>query len=106
MIWGEDKPKRKLPTKAEWQVVKSIAGNKCVICGITEKKIGVLDKAHIKANSRSGSQYFPLCPNCHRRFDKGLLTLAELKKLKIPDKTTYKRLMPKRQKKTGNDFWF
>ncbi len=56
---------------------------KCLICGGTEKSVGVLLKAHIRAHSKGGTQYFPLCRSCYSKFDKQKAALAELKKLGI-----------------------
>ena len=61
-----DEPKNnKSISKTEWEVIKAIHKNKCVICGKTEKQVGILEKAHIKAKSRGGSQYLPMCATHH-----------------------------------------
>lgn len=39
-----------------------------------KKTVGGLEKAHIKAASKGGSQVVPMCPTCHKKFDKGLAT--------------------------------
>ena len=38
-------------SKAEWAAIKASHKNKCVICGKTEKQIGILEQVHIKARS-------------------------------------------------------
>ena len=91
--------------KIEWQMIKQQYGNKCALCKRTEKQVGILEKAHMKAKSKSGSQYFPMCLTCHTKFDKGLLNLTEMKKLGIPDKKTYERLKPKKRM-SEDDYWF
>ena len=91
--------------KIEWEMRKKQYGNKCALCRRTEKQVGILEKAHMKAGSRGGSQLFPMCPTCHKKFDAGLLNLTELKKLGIPDRKTYERLRPKRRKKQ-DAYWF
>ncbi len=44
-----------------------------------------------------------MCPTCHRKYDKGLLTDRELKKLGI-DKKLYQRMISKKTKKKEKDF--
>lgn len=88
--------------KTEWEALKKRHGNKCLICRQTEKKVGQLEKAHFKAHSRGGTQFVPLCPSCHKKFDKGLCNQTELKKLGL-DKEQYKKVIPK--KKKNNDDW-
>jgi len=50
-IWGEkeEKKRRQYISKSEWEVKKKLFGNKCVICGKSEKSVGVLEKAHLKS---------------------------------------------------------
>lgn len=105
MIFFEEKKKRTTLSKTEWEAIKKRSGNKCLMCGRTEKSAGVLDKAHIKAHSKGGTQYFPLCPTCHRKFDSGKATASDLKKLGIT-KGDYARLRPKRPKKKDSGFFF
>ena len=42
-----------------------------------------MEKAHIKAHSKGGTQYFPLGPTCHHKLDIGKETATELNKLGI-----------------------
>jgi len=98
MVFGEEKKKRTTLSKTEWEAIKKRSGNKCLMCGRTEKSVGVLVKAHVKARSRGGTQYFPLCRNCHGKFDDGKATATELKRLGI-SKEIYARLKPKKPKK-------
>ncbi|VUT28150.1 MAG: hypothetical protein SYNGOMJ08_00712 [Candidatus Syntrophoarchaeum sp. GoM_oil] len=90
------KPKSKSNTisKTEWETIKSVHGKKCVLCGKSEKAVGKLEKAHIKAASKGGSQVLPMCPTCHTKFDTGKLTDAKLKKLGLT-RTNYNRIRPK-----------
>jgi predicted restriction endonuclease len=91
-----DKPKR---TRAyvNKKEVKKFFGNKCKLCGKTEKEVGTLQMAHYKAHSRGGKLVFPLCPTCHTRYDKGLLTKTELNKLNLK-REEYKKYQPKKRK--------
>ena len=77
--------------------VKKLHRNRCKICGKSEKQVGELQMAHVKAHSRGGDELIPLCPTCHRRYDKGLLTNKELKKIGISRKD-YEKYRPKKQK--------
>jgi rubredoxin len=90
------KPKRKVPGKLEWEAIKKRCGNRCLMCGVSEKAAGGLDKAHLKSHSTGGSQFIPLCPTCHRKYDKGLCTTTELKAIGI-DPEKYGRFKPKRK---------
>ncbi len=102
--FGAEKKKRTPISKSEWEARKKQSGNKCIICGESEKKVGGLRKAHIKAHSKGGTQYFPLCSNCHTKYDKGLLLVKELKKLGLT-KEKYARLKPKKLKKSNSRFF-
>ena len=62
-------------TKKEWEVIKASHNNRCVICGKSEKEVGVLIKAHIRAASKDGSQVLPMCPTCHKKYDDNKLTV-------------------------------
>ena len=57
-----------------------------MLCGRSEKSIGVLEKAHIKAHYRGGIQVVPMCPTCHRKYDAGKMSASELKKIGINPK--------------------
>lgn len=89
-------------SKTEWEAVKAIYKNRCVICGKTEKQVGILEKAHIKARSRGGSQVIPMCPTHHKMYDQDKLSATDLKKIGLTPKSTA-RLRPK--KKTSQDDW-
>ena len=89
--------------KAEWEVIKAAHKNRCVICGQTERQVGELQKAHIKARSRGGGQVLPMCPTHHRMYDKDLLTAMQLKKIGLTPKTS-KKLSPTK-KKRRSDGW-
>ena len=105
LIFGwEEQKKRTSIGKTEWEAIKKRSGNKCLMCGRTEKSAGVLEKAHIKAHSKGGTQYFPLCPTCHRKLDTGKATATELKRLGI-SKEVYTRLRPKKAKKETGLFF-
>jgi predicted restriction endonuclease len=93
-------------SKAEWAAIKAIHKNKCVICGKTEKQVGILEQVHIKARSRGGTQVVPMCPTHHKMYDQNKLSATQLKKLgQTP--TTAKRLTPpKRRRQTYTDSWW
>ena len=98
LLWGDEKPKRKRLGKTEWEAVKKLFGNKCRICGDSEKRVGVLKRAHIKAHSKGGSQVIPMCSNCHEKYDRGKLTATQLKKIGLTPEI-YKKLIPSKKKK-------
>ena len=90
MVSEKGKRKRVYVSKED---LKKLYGDNCRICGKSEKQAGRLDKAHYKAHSRGGNLVFLLCPNCHVRYDKGLLTSAELKKIGLTKKE-YEKYRP------------
>jgi hypothetical protein len=91
-------------SKTEWEALKAMHHNKCVICGKTEKVVGKLQRAHLKAKSKGGTQVVPMCANDHSKYDNNLLTKTQLKKLGITDQKTYASMKPKKSmpKKSGN----
>jgi predicted restriction endonuclease len=103
MFWDE-KPKRKSgPTKTEWDAQKKMHRNSCVICHKTEKVVGKLEKAHIKARSRGGTQVVPMCRNHHYKYDHGMLSATELKRIGLT-KDQVSKLKPKTPRRTRG--WF
>jgi predicted restriction endonuclease len=106
MISWEEPKKRKTIGKSEWEVIKASHKNRCVICGKTEKQVGVLEKAHIRASSKGGSQVLPMCPTHHKMYDNDKLTTTQLKKIGLTKKTSA-RLSPRKKKKrdTGIFSW-
>lgn len=103
-LLGDEKKKRPYISKLGWEAIKKRYKNKCILCGKTEKQVGKLQKAHLKVHSKGGSQVVPKCPNCHTKYDAGLATDTELKKLGI-DKKVYHRMMPKKTKKKEKDLF-
>jgi len=95
---------RKTVAKSEWGVIKASHGNKCVICGKTEKQVGILEKAHIRASSKGGSQVLPMCPNHHSMYDHNLLSAVQLKKIGLTKKSS-RRLTPRKKKKVSDSWW-
>ena len=91
--------------KTEWAAVKAIHKNKCIICGKTERSVGILEKVHIKARSRGGTQIVPMCPTHHRMYDLNKLSAAQLKKIG-QTRTTAKRLTPPKKRRTTDDSWW
>jgi hypothetical protein len=96
-----------MATKLEWEATLKRHGNKCVVCKITTKKVGKLEKAHLKARSKGGSQILPMCPNCHQRFDMLLLSPSECKRIGI-DYADYvkKKYAPAKSKPKRDDSWW
>ncbi len=90
-------PKKKKRDYINAKDVKKLHGNKCKICGKSEKDVP-LEIAHYKAHSKGGHLVFPLCPNCHTKYDKGILTTKQLKKIGLTRKE-YERYRPKRARK-------
>ncbi len=83
--------------KQEWEVIKKSHGSRCVICRRAEKEVGELQKAHIKAASRGGSQVLPMCPTHHKMFDTDKLSVKQLKKIGLTKKAST-RLSPKKKR--------
>jgi len=100
LFYGSEK-KRATIGKTEWEALKKRHGNKCLLCGISEKKLGGFPRAHLKAHSRGGTQIVPICPNCHTRYDNGLCNQTELKKLGL-NKDQYKKVLPKKKNHTND----
>jgi len=94
MIFWEEPKKRTRIGKTEWEAIKARHRNRCCVCSKTEKSAGVFEKAHIKVHSKGGTQYFSLCTTCHPKYDKGLMTVTELRKLGLT-KQAYAHLKPK-----------
>jgi len=86
-------------TKAEWE---RKAKKGCIICGCHEIKI--LEKAHLRAASRGGTQIEAMCPTHHTKYDKGLCSDTELKKIGIT-RTAYGKLIPKKKKKGTTEYY-
>lgn len=81
-------------SKVEWESLKQRYGNKCILCGYPDKNGNTLEKAHLKAKSKGGTQYVPMCPNCHSIYDKGGATKDDLDKLGI-SREQYRKMIPK-----------
>lgn len=101
-IYGSSEKRRTPISKGEWEAIKQQAGNKCLMCGRTEKTVGILEKAHIKAHRAGGTQYFPLCKVCHYKFDHDKATPVQLKRIGITQET-YARLKPRQVKKKRDE---
>ena len=100
MVFSEEQKKRRSIGKAEWEVIKASHKNRCVICSKTEKQVGVLEKAHIRASSKGVSQVLPMCPTHHKMYDSDKLTATQLKKIGLTKKTST-RLSPRKKKQTA-----
>ncbi len=88
--------RRKRPhiSKAEWEVIKSTARYRCVICAKHEREVGQLQKSHIKAHGRGGNNVVPMCANCHGKYHREELTEAQLRKIGLTPQQ-HRRLVPK-----------
>jgi len=101
LLFGKGKRERLRVNK---ELVKKLYKYRCALCGKPEKEVGELQMAHYKAHSRGGttSPYIPLCPTCHRRYDKGVLKKTELKKLNLTPQE-YEKMIPKKKKAKKRD---
>ena len=88
--------------KTERETIQANRNNKCVICGKTEKKVGTLEKVHIKEHSRVRFLMLPMCANHHKMYNKDQLSNKELKKIDLILKTSEKSKSPK---KTNTITW-
>ena len=95
---SNDKKKKSRPYVNRKDVLK-LHGSLCKICGKSNKDVPLM-MAHYKAHSKGGNLVFPLCPNCHTNYDRGLLTSAELKKIGL-NKEEYARYRPKKPNKAS-----
>jgi flavoprotein len=80
-------------TKDEWE---RKAKKGCIICGHKCGTKAILQKAHLRASSKGGTQIEAMCPTHHSKYDKGLCSDTELKKIGIT-RATYKRWVPKKK---------
>jgi hypothetical protein len=88
-------------SKDEWEAILIRGKHRCAFCGKTEKQVGELQKAHLKSRGKGGSQVIPLCPNCHKKYDTGKATNAQLKKIGV-DPSKYKRMKPPKGRGEGS----
>ena len=103
MTYLDEPNKNKRISKTEWEVIKASHGNKCVICGKTEKQVGILQRTHIKAKSKGGSQVLPMCATHHTMYDKTLLSALQFKKIGLTKKAA-SRLTPSKKRKKETYF--
>jgi predicted restriction endonuclease len=96
---------RKRVGKAEWEAIKKLHKGKCVICGKSEKTAGILERAHVKAANKGGSQVVPMCKICHYKFDHKLLTPKQLKKIGLTEKEYVGLIPSKKPPKKGFSWW-
>ena len=72
-----------MQNKSGWDTIREYFKNKCVICGKSEKKVGELEKVHIKEHSRVRYLVLPMCANHHKMYAKDQLSNKDLKKIDI-----------------------
>jgi predicted restriction endonuclease len=99
MTYFDEPKRRKAIGKSEWEVIKASHKNRCVICGKTEKQVGILEQAHIRASSKGGSQVLPMCPTHHKMYDSDKLTATQLKHIGLTKKSSARLSPTKKEKK-------
>ena len=67
--------------KNGWDSIKNSHKNKCVVCGKPEKKVGMLERVHIKEHARVRYLVLPMCANHHKMYVGNQLSDKELKKI-------------------------
>ena len=72
-----------MKSKNGWDTTQANFKNKCVICGKSEKKVGALEKTHIKEHARIRYLVLPMCANHHKMYAKDQLSNKDLKKIEI-----------------------
>ena len=72
-----------MTSKSGWDTIKDSYKNKCVICNKSEKKVGELERVHIKEHARVRYLVLPMCANHHKMYIKNQLSSKELKKIDI-----------------------
>ena len=93
----------KMFSKVEWTAIKASHKNSCVICGKTEKHVGILVKVHIKARSPGETQVLPMYPTHHKMYDLNRLSATQLKKIGQTPATA--KLLTPPKKRRGTDIW-
>ena len=69
--------------KSGWDTIKDNFKNRCVICGKSEKKVGELERVHIKEHAKVRFLVLPMCANHRKMYINDQLTNKELKKIDI-----------------------
>ena len=72
-----------MTSKSGWDTIKDSYKNKCVICNKSEKKVGELERVHIKEHARVRYLVLPMCANHHKMYTNNQLSNKELKKIDI-----------------------
>ena len=72
-----------MASKSGWDTIKKSYNNKCVICNKPEKKVGELERVHIKEHARVRYLVLPMCANHHKMYINNQLSSKELKKIEI-----------------------
>ena len=72
-----------MQNKSGWDIIKENFQNKCVICGKSEKKVGELERVHIKEHARVRYLVLPMCANHHKMYVNDQLPNKDLKKIDI-----------------------
>ena len=72
-----------MTSKSGWDTIKDSYKNKCVICNKSEKKVGELERVHIKEHARVRYLVLPMCANHHKMYISNQLSSKELKKIDI-----------------------
>jgi predicted restriction endonuclease len=69
-------------SKDEWAAIKASHNNRCVICGKSERRVGILEQVHIKSRWRRKTQVLPMCRTHHKMYDQNELSATQLKKIR------------------------
>ena len=72
-----------MTSKSGWETIKDTFKNRCVICNKPEKKVGELERVHIKEHTRVRYLILPMCANHHKMYINNQLSNKELKKIDI-----------------------
>ena len=89
-----------MQNKSGWDITKENFKNKCVICGKSEKKVGELERVHIKEHARVRYLVLPMCANHHKMYVNDQLSNKDLRKIEIILLSYEKSKSPKDREKT------
>ena len=70
-----------MQNKSGWDIIKQNFKNRCVICCKPEKKVGALERVHIKEHAIVRYLILPMCANHHKMYVNDQLSSKELKKI-------------------------
>ena len=98
-----------MTSKSGWDTIKDSYKNKCVICNKSEKKVGELERVHIKEHARVRYLVLPMCANHHKMYIKNQLSSKSLflsfGSIKVFKNLIFRRLFKKVQVKYAQTLW-